>query len=207
LKDLVGRGVSDLARVSRRPPCSVCGIVKRYLINVASIELGVDAVALGHNADDIIAYTFKSFMLQDLESIPKLGPKTESIERLAVGRVRPLYEVYERETLIYALVNRVPFVQDRCPLMPRKSLEFKIKEIFTDLEYSMPGVKLSYLKNLAKRLSDYPKPDIPVRSCSVCGLISSESVCSFCKLTEKVVGKALGREVRNGLRSLITNLT
>ncbi len=206
LKDLVGRGVGDLARITKRPPCSVCGIVKRYLINAVSIELGVDAVALGHNADDIIAYTFKSFMLQDLESIPKLGPKTESIDDLAVGRIRPLYEVYEKETLIYALVNKVPFVQDRCPLMPRKSLEFKIKDVFTDLEYSMPGIKLSYLKNLARRLSDYPKPGTPVRSCGVCGLISSEPKCGFCKLTERVTGRALGKEVRDRLKSLIINL-
>ncbi|MEB3860085.1 MAG: MoaD/ThiS family protein, partial [Desulfurococcales archaeon] len=63
--EITGMTIPELASKARRPVCSVCGLVKRYLINAAAVEAGASAVALGHNADDIIAYNMKSFIAQD----------------------------------------------------------------------------------------------------------------------------------------------
>ncbi len=173
LRELTGGyGVTELARMARRPPCSVCGMVKRYLINVAGLEACADAVALGHNADDMAVYALKSFLTQDLEAIPKLGPKTESIPGLAVGRIRPLYSVSEKEAFLYAYLTGLTVNHEECPNVDERQLEVILKEQVTLLESRKPGLRTQLLSKLARRLRDYPQPEGQPEQCKHCGLIS-----------------------------------
>lgn len=206
VKDVLGVTVPELARRARRPVCSVCGMVKRYIANAVAVELGADALALGHNADDLAVYNMKSFINQDLEAISKLGPKTESIPGKAVSRIRPLYEVYEKEAFLYAYLTGVPFIHDECPHVDPDSLERNLKEELNRLEEKKPGIKMSMMRRLAKRIRDYPRPQGEVRSCSVCGLISSGDTCSFCRLTGRILGEPMGPRVRDHVRRLVSEL-
>lgn len=203
VKDITGYTIPELAKLTRRPVCSVCGLVKRYLINAVAVEIGADAVALGHNADDLTVYSMKSFMTQDLASVAKLGPKTDSIPGLAVGRVRPLYEVYEKESFLYALLSGTPFLHDECPNVDFNSLENRLKVHINSLEEEKPGLKIMMLRNMAKRIKDYPKPPAQLSRCRHCGLLSSGDECSFCKLTRRVTGHPLGPRAREIIRRLV----
>ncbi len=201
LKDLLGLGIPELSRRGRRPPCSVCGMIKRYVTNAAAVEVEADAVALGHNADDLAVYNLKSFLSQDLEAISKLGPKTPTIEGLAVSRIRPLYLVYEKESYLYSLLKGLPFLHEECPFVDNRQLEVKLKEHVNRLEEERPGLKLQLVTKLAKRLKDYPEPEGEVSRCKYCGLLSSSSVCGFCRLTMKALGEPMGMKIRLYIRS------
>ena len=50
--DEVGAPIPVIKNVTRRPPCSGCGLSKRYLMNRAALEHGIPVVATGHNLDD-----------------------------------------------------------------------------------------------------------------------------------------------------------
>ena len=50
--DDVGAPVPIIKQVTRRPPCSGCGLSKRYLMNRTALEQGLPVVATGHNLDD-----------------------------------------------------------------------------------------------------------------------------------------------------------
>src|SRR5207247_6712693 len=50
--DEVGAPVPVIQKVTRRPPCSGCGLSKRYLMNRVALEHEVPVVATGHNLDD-----------------------------------------------------------------------------------------------------------------------------------------------------------
>lgn len=204
LKEAIGATIPELARGSRRPVCGVCGLVKRYVINAAAVELGASYAALGHNADDIAAYALKSFLTQDLEYIAKLGPYTESIEGLAVGRLRPLYEISEKESFVYAVVNKLPFYHEECPNVDPEQLEVQLKEHISRLEQSKPGIRLGLLKRMSKRLSEYPSVEAEAKACRHCGLLASAEECSFCRLTQRVLGKPLGLKLRNYIRFRIS---
>lgn len=206
VKEITGYTIPELARKARRPVCSVCGLVKRYIINLVAVELGADAVALGHNADDLAVYSMKSFITQDLSNISKLGPKTESIKGLAVGRIRPLYEVYEKESYLYALLTETPFLHEECPNVDFSSMENRLKVHINSLEEEKPGVKITMLRNMAKRIRDYPKPQLPISRCRHCGLLSSGDECSFCRLTKRITGQPLGPRAREVVRSLVASL-
>ncbi|KSW11829.1 ATPase [Pyrodictium occultum] len=206
IEEALGAPVHVIARRARRPVCSVCGLVKRYITNAAAVELRADYVAMGHNADDIIAYTLKLFLNQDLESIAKMGPATESIEGLAVARLRPLYEVTERESLLYALLSNTPFLHDECPYRPVAPIEQRIKESMNRLEEEHPGVKINYIRRLESRLTVYKRlaaeKEWKPQKCPTCGLLSSGGECGFCRLTRRALGEPKGPHVRRLLREL-----
>ncbi len=202
VSDLLGMGVPDIARRLRRKPCSVCGLVKRYILNAAAIEWGATRLATGHNADDIAAYALKAFLLQRLEDIPRQYPVSPTLEGLAVSRIKPLYTVYERESYLYALLRGLPHTLRECPHARMDTLEFRLKELLGRLEEDFPSIKLQFLRGLARRRSDYPvEPGEPV-PCRYCGLISYGGECGFCRLTRRLSGEPLGLRVRGLLREL-----
>jgi len=45
-------GIKEVSRIVKRPPCSLCGMVKRYVMNRACTEHGYAVLATGHNLDD-----------------------------------------------------------------------------------------------------------------------------------------------------------
>jgi len=210
VEDVVGAPVHVLAARARRPVCSVCGLVKRYLINAVAVELGADYVAMGHNADDIIAYSVKEFMSQNLEALAKLGPATETVEGLAVGRLRPLYEVFEREALLYTLVTGTPFLHEECPYRPTAPIEQRVKEFMNRVEEEHPGTKMMFIRRLQSRMNLYQelaqRKGGEMGRCRYCGMPSAGEVCGFCKLTARVLGSPAGPRVRAALHRMVEAL-
>src|SRR5262249_7271228 len=68
--DEVGAPVPVIKQVTRRPPCSGCGLSKRYLINRVALEHGIPVVATGHNLDDEAATLFGSVMHWQTDALP-----------------------------------------------------------------------------------------------------------------------------------------
>ena len=203
VEEVLGLNVYELARKVRRPVCSVCGIIKRYIINAAAIELKADYIAMGHNADDIIAYTLKEFLAQNLPAISKLGPSTQSLKGLAVGRLRPLYEVTEKEALLYTLLTQTPFLHDECPYRPENPIEHRVKEFMNKIEEEHPGLKMMFIRNLEKNIEFYKEKsrNNHIGRCKHCGLISAGDECSFCRLTKRALGEPLGPRIKEYLAS------
>lgn len=204
LPEVAGVGLPELARRARRPVCSVCGAVKRYLVNVAAAEAGADVVALGHHADDLLAYAVKNFLFQRLPELAKLGPKTESTGGL-VGRVRPLYEVYKSEASLYARLSGLPFTEERCPYSPDRSVEDEVRAFLDSVEARRPGFKISLARGLARNAGLWGQgPRSPPRACRVCGAPSEGELCSFCRLTLKALGRPMGDVAREKVREAVS---
>ncbi|MGC9210039.1 MAG: ATP-binding protein [Acidilobus sp.] len=206
LKELVGLYLPDILRRIRRPACSVCGLIRRYLLNALALELGATAVATGHNMNDLMTYAVKNFLGQRLDQIAKLGPVEEG-EASAVRRVRPLYDVYEDETRAYVMIGGVPYTPAVCPFKPSESVETTIKEMLESLERASPSFLISSARALSRELGRYPRPEEPIRRCKYCGMPTSRDVCGFCTLTQSVLGRPMGPEVRERVRSLLNRQT
>ncbi|MEB3788992.1 MAG: adenine nucleotide alpha hydrolase family protein [Desulfurococcales archaeon] len=201
VKEMLGYSIPEMALRLRRRACSVCGIVKRYVMNAAGIELGADSVATGHNADDIGSYALKEFLFQNLENIGKLVPVSESIDNLAVRKIKPLYTVYEKESFLYSLLRELPYYHEECPHARLDSLDFTIKEFLNKLEEKFPSIKIQYVKMLARKGSNYPKI-VEARSCRHCGLLSLGGECSFCRITRRLRKSPAGPMVRRYFSTL-----
>jgi len=203
LKEAAGLELANIAKVTRRPICSICGVVKRYLLNLVGYEIGASSIALGHHMDDLMVYAIKAILLHDRESLNKLGPKTLGRDN-AISRVRPLYLLTERENLIYALVRGLPFIKHSCPYSRHSSLEGEIKLFLVRLDKKYSSLRVGFMKGLAKDLrSSLSVGSESFKPCKYCGMPSKTGICSFCKLTERATGTPKGPNAIQYINSLI----
>ncbi|AIY89282.1 ATP-binding protein [Geoglobus acetivorans] len=166
----------------KRKTCSVCGNVKRYLFNRFARESGFDLIATGHCAEDILANLLKNMYSGNIEWSEKQKPRIEGYDRM-IGRIRPLYEMSERENLLYVLARELPFVSEECPHAPSTVW----KEIVYDIEKRVPGYRVSVLRNLARERRD---EKTEYKYCKKCGEITTSSICQFCRNVMKYSKKS-----------------
>ncbi len=202
LKQLLGMYMPEIIRRSGRPACSVCGLVKRYVLNAIAASLGASSIATGHHMNDLMTYAIKNFMEQRLADIRKLGPVSDS-EGPAIKRIRPLYDVYEDETRAFVRLTGSEYVDIECPFKTKSTIESVIKDYLNKLEANSPSMTISAARLLARNLKVYPKDRPSLSTCKVCGMPSSGDVCGFCKLTSRLFGKPMGPEVRQRLSSTL----
>jgi uncharacterized protein (TIGR00269 family) len=190
-----------------RPACSICGSLKRYILNIVANELNVDYIALGHHMDDLLPYIIKNFFLQDLHSISKLGPKTERKDSL-VGRIRPLYEISEEETKLYAKLSNIPYLEDQCPFKSgSKRIETRIREFLDKMEKENPGFKISLARAIARNIKFYEKEEeIKLNKCKYCGMPTSKDICEFCRITKRAFGEPKGLYVKEKISEILKGI-
>src|SRR4030095_611693 len=113
--DEVGAPVPVIQSVTRRPPCSGCGLSKRYLMNRVALDEEIPVVATGHNLDDEAATLFGSVMHWQTEALPRQSPALPSTHPKLVRRVQPLYQLSERETAAFAFLRKIDYIVEECP--------------------------------------------------------------------------------------------
>ena len=188
-----GFTVDDLARLEPklgRPVCSSCGLVKRYVLNEAALELEATCLATGHTLDDESAYTLHNVLTGNVDQLLRGGPVLESRHPKLVRKVKPLYEVSTFETGEYCRLSGVRPVSAECPYRVEKVL--RLKELLEHVEEVRPGVRLGFMRFYLKRLKPalaeaYGSEVGEVGSCRLCGFPTSREVCSFCRLKERVL--------------------
>ncbi len=182
LKELFGYSIPEIRRLRLgKPICAVCGQLKRYFIN--KIGRKYDAVATGHNGDDLIEFFFKDWLSQHFDWIQKLKPKIPENKELKLCRkVRPLYFCFEEENKKYLQELGVGFVEMRCPFKPRH----KIKEAIECFESRIKGFKTMFLHSLAKVELNVEPQESKLMLCKVCSEPTNQEVCSVCRMKERI---------------------
>jgi tRNA-5-methyluridine54 2-sulfurtransferase len=185
--DEVGAPVPVIKAVTRRPPCSGCGLSKRYLMNRVALDHGMAVVATGHNLDDEAATLFGSVMHWQTEALPRQSPALASTHPKLVRRVKPLYRLSERETAAYAFLRRIDYIVDECPFA-RGATSIAHKEILNRMEEASPGAKHNFLFGfLEKARPAFERAEGAVlQECARCGQVTTGTVCAFCKLSDQV---------------------
>lgn len=109
--------------------------------------------------------------------------------------------MYERETLLYAILSKIPFVHEECPFRPERPIEEINKDYLNRLEERAPGSKLRLLRKFASMVSSSEATTGGVLACSHCGMPSQSGVCSFCRLTSKAYGEPMGSQAINAIKA------
>lgn len=193
-KDYVGASLDEIVKVSfetRLPymPCSYCGVFRRYILNVVARETGATAIATAHNTDDIVQTYLMNLINNSWDRIFSLSPVRISNEKFIVKRIKPFYEVLEKESALYALLNGlVPLEYIQCPYV-KYNVRFAIRRMLNELEDRYPGSKYGLLRSLLELINLSNKLQL-VRGnytrCVVCGNPSSHSVCKACLFRAKL---------------------
>jgi uncharacterized protein (TIGR00269 family) len=185
--DEVGAPVPVIKQVTRRPPCSGCGLSKRYLMNRVALERGIPVVATGHNLDDEAATLFGSVMHWRTEALPRQSPALASTHPKLVRRVKPLYRLSERETAAYAFMRRIDYIVEECPFAVGAT-SIAHKEVLNRMEDASPGAKHNFLFGfLDKARPAFERVEnVVLQECARCGQVTTSTVCAFCKLADQV---------------------
>lgn len=182
--------LSEMTQRGKGRPCSVCGLVKRHVMNRITRDLGYSVLATGHNLDDEAAVLLSNTLSWSVEYLLRQGPVLPASPGLA-RKVKPLCRFYEREMTAYALLRTIEYIYDECPYAKGSTTNYN-KELLNQLENQRPGAKLSfYLRFLKAReegLFNSTDSNSPtsLHACPQCGQpTSAPGLCSFCILVEK----------------------
>lgn len=186
--EAVGAPIPDVQRATRRPPCSACGLSKRYLMNRAALAHGFEVVATGHNLDDEAATLFGSVLHWQTEALARQSPVLAATHPKLVRRVKPLYRLSELETAAYAFLRRIDYIVDECPFA-KGATSLAHKEILNRMEDAAPGAKHDFLFGFFDRARPAfeTSQTAVLNECVRCGAVTTgTTLCAFCKLADQV---------------------
>ncbi|WHZ24885.1 MAG: tRNA-5-methyluridine(54) 2-sulfurtransferase [Nitrospira sp.] len=187
-----GAGIRELATVLHRPTCSTCGTIKRYQFNRAAVEHDYDVMATGHNLDDEAARLLGNVLHWQEEYLDKQGPALPASVEGFAKKVKPLCRLSEREIAAYAVLNRIDYIVEECP-MAKGSKMLLYKEVLNRLETESPGTKQRfYWGFLDKQAKSESAPESmaakdqrTLHPCPSCGQPTTADTCSYCKMMAK----------------------
>jgi uncharacterized protein (TIGR00269 family) len=192
LRDDHGFDVPTAAKVTRRVPCSACGLSKRHLFDRAALEGGYDAVATGHNLDDEAAVLFGNVLRWNTDYLGRQRPVLPA--RAGFPRkIKPLIRLGEREMAAYCVLRGIDYIVEECP-MAAGNKHLRYKEALNAIEAESPGSKHAFYHEFLAKAAERFDGDSPeavdeaageLRSCTRCGSPSTNEVCAFCLLVER----------------------
>lgn len=164
--------------------CSICGSIKRYLLNKIAYDYKFDAIATGHNLDDAVAVIFKALLNWDIETLSRNHPILEKSHEKLIKKVKPLYRLQDKEIKIYAELKNIPHVSLVCPYKKGKVTLSKTKEVFDFIDENYKGIKRTFYFGFLRNKNIFEVPQKELNECKVCGMpTTNENICNFCKLT------------------------
>ena len=191
LRGEYGYDVPTAARVTKRVPCSACGLSKRHLFDEAALAGGYDVVVTGHNLDDEAAVLFGNALRWDVEYLARQYPVLPARDGFP-KKVKPLMRLTEREMAAWCIVRGIDYQVDECPMaLGNKHLAYK--DALNAIERESPGSKSAFYLNFVERMSPIlaglnEAATGGLNNCAVCGAPTTGETCAFCRLRERVSG-------------------
>lgn len=190
VRQAYGKSVPELASEKwGRKVCSLCGLVKRHIMNRMAYEGGLAAVATGHNLDDEAAVLFQNVIHWQTGYLARQAPVLLSTHPRLARKVKPFFRFYERDTAAYALLRGIDYIYDECPYAVGATTIF-YKELLNQLEARSRGAKQQfYLSFLQARqeegLFSRAREELELGECVRCGQpTTAPGLCAFCRLWE-----------------------
>ncbi len=184
-----GAGIKELANLIKRPTCSACGTIKRYQFNRVAWQHHYDVMATGHNLDDEAARLLGNVLQWQEAYLQKQSPSLPASVEGFAKKVKPLYRMTEREIAAYAVVNRIDYLVEECP-MAKGAKMLVYKDALNRLEAESPGTKQRFYwgfldkqekaASLSPSMSDLDQTTL--HPCIVCSQPRTAGTCSFCRM-------------------------
>mgnify|MGYP000027957135 CR=1 FL=1 len=192
LKKEKGKGITELVKEKKNyKACSICGIVKRYIMNKFASDEKFDVIATGHNLDDEVSRLFGNIIFWQEGYLIHQDIVLEK-ENGLLKKVKPFAFFAEKETCLYAILNKIDYIKDECPYsLDAKTIFYK--NILNKIEENSPGAKIrfykgffdvqkKYFRRVHKKYIDLLGEE---KKCKICGMPTIKEICGFCRIFEK----------------------
>ncbi len=128
VKDTYGETIAEINDRSahgRAKPCSICGLVKRHIMNQIAHDEGYHVLATGHNLDDEAATLFGNTLTWTVDMLQRQSPLLPAMPGFA-RKAKPFCRIYERESAAYALMRNIAYVYEECPFaVGARTIQYK----------------------------------------------------------------------------------
>ncbi len=187
LKKEKGKGLEEVLKNKKNyKACSVCGIIKRYVMNRFAFEKGFNVITTGHNLDDEVSRLFGNIIFWQEGYLLHQNPLLEKDNKF-LKKVKPFAFFTEKETALYAILNEIDYIKDECPYSKDAKTLF-YKSILNKIEENSPGAKIRFYKGFLQIQKKYFKKvygkNEKEGECKICGMPTKKEVCGFCRIFE-----------------------
>lgn len=168
--------------------CSICGVLRRYLLNKKAKQLKATKLVTGHNLDDEAQNIIMNIFQNHVELLPRLGPKTGIKENKGfIPRIKPLYFCTEAETKLYSQLNNFPVKYEKCPCRA-DAYRKDIADMLNDFEKHHKATKSAIIRSFLEVLPTLKqKYKGKAKICKKCGEPSAADFCNTCKLLGLII--------------------
>lgn len=183
-----GLTLDQMAKRIDMNPCSICGILRRFLLNSKARSLKLTKIATGHNLDDEAQSIIMNQFRGNLERSARLGPVTGILsDARFVRRVKPFYLLAEKEVATYSFIKKLPVPYSECPYSS-SSYRADVRDMLNSFSQKHPQTKHSIVNSFLEILPVLKKrySESKVKTCKVCKEPTSGDVCTVCKLLESL---------------------
>ena len=199
LKKEIGQGIcfvkAVLAKKKGLTGCTVCGIIKRWVLNKWARKLGADVIVTGHNLDDEAQNVLMNYLKGNLSLGARLAPATGirdkekgKVELNFVQRVKPLFFVPESEVRKYAFEKKFDILYDRCPCAYGTyrvdTREWMEKNLTDEDKVKIVRGFMDVVGRL--QVAGFGLQEEEAMECEVCGEVSRGRVCKFCEIVSDI---------------------
>jgi tRNA(Ile)-lysidine synthase TilS/MesJ len=161
IKETYGQSVPELAKTKQRGRrvCSLCGLVKRHVMNRIAYEGSYAAIATGHNLDDEAATLMSNTLQWETGYLARQAP----------------------------VVRGIDYIYDECPYAVGAKTIF-YKSLLNQLENRSPGAKMQFYLQFLKakeegRFTAAEGEEVTLNECQSCGQpTTAPGLCAFCRL-------------------------
>ena len=189
-KEEFGKGLKQFVKENKIiGPCTICGVLRRYLINKKARELNATKIAFGFNLDDEAESILLNFVFGNLDRFVRLGPKIENRSLKGfVPRIKPLRDIPNNEIEKYLIAKNIEFhPKGVCPV-GKDSFRKTIRKSLQEWENKYPGT-LYQIVNFFDRIIPAVKTEYfnsgKYKECKICGEPSSRDICKVCEILGK----------------------
>ena len=162
-------------------------------MNLESLSLESDYVALGMNLDDYSQSILMNVARGDVDRLARMAPHSDSRDGM-VRRILPLRRIPEKEVMLYAILKGIDFDASWCPYY-EKAQRNTFRDVVETLEERSPGTRFALLNFLDRiRPSIRGGSDTAVGKCAVCGQPSSSEICPVCASSSENLNEIFHRK-------------
>lgn len=166
--------------------CTICGVLRRHLLNKHVKKLRFTKIVTGHNKDDEAQAIMMNLFKNELEILARIGPSTTKLKSSElVPRIKPLYNCTEKEVERYSKLMDFPVKYGECPCRTDSFRNFT-RQALDDLnDKTKDNIIKNFLKILPNLRKEYSKSK-ELNSCRYCKEPAKEDTCQACKIIRKL---------------------